>query len=283
MTKLEFTLLDLETSGLNPAVDRVVEVAALNVAWNLETLTHVHASGGYSALVCPDEDFEMPPEASALHQLTTEELRLRGESPEKVFRDLLNYAGGRPWVSHYSRFDRDFLSAEWYRLAGEEAPRHEHLCTYRLACHLAPETMSKKLYALYYALKLYDVAERPELMPHRADDDVTALYALLEELLRRLQARRQFTDESEREILAELLALTEEPIPHKTMPAGKHRGQLLTEIPLDYLSWAVNRNAFADRGDDLLIALQREYVRRMEENFPPPLEETVLDKGGPHA
>jgi len=100
-------VFDTETTGLNPAGgDRMVEIGCVEMLNRVETGRHFHAYF--------NPDREMPPEAEAVHGLTT--IFLSGQ-PRFVDRvaELLEFIEDSPLVAHNAGFDFGFLNHELQR------------------------------------------------------------------------------------------------------------------------------------------------------------------------
>lgn len=117
-------LLDLETTGISPATDRITEIGV--VLMDEGQVTHC-----WSSLVNPRQP--VAPEIQWLTGLTNEQL---SRSPDfgEIWTRVAPLLRNRILVAHHARFDHGFLKAELRRL-GE---RHftEVLCTARLSRRL---------------------------------------------------------------------------------------------------------------------------------------------------
>jgi DNA polymerase III epsilon subunit family exonuclease len=113
--------LDLETTGLRPSTDRVLEIA----------LVVLDPDGGlaetFSTLVNPGCD----PGPTFAHGITTEML-VGAPAFEDVAQDLAHRIKGTVLVAHNVNFDYNFLRCEFER-AGLDMPDTPTLCTIRAA------------------------------------------------------------------------------------------------------------------------------------------------------
>jgi len=102
-------VLDTETTGLDPgAGHRLIEVACL------ELMHHVPTGRAFQRYVDPGR--EVPPEAVAIHGISTEQLK--GKPLFAAIADeLLEFIAGDPLVIHNAEFDLGFINAE-LKLAG---------------------------------------------------------------------------------------------------------------------------------------------------------------------
>src|ERR1700686_4158742 len=97
----EYAAIDLETTGLDPARARVIEVGA--VAFTPESVT-----GTLERLVDPGRSV---PE-TVLRLTGIKQAELRGAaSPESALRELADFLRGRQPVGHGARLDVDFLTS----------------------------------------------------------------------------------------------------------------------------------------------------------------------------
>ena len=154
----EYAALDLETTGLDPARDRVIEVGA--VAFTTDRI-----SDTMERLVDPGR--AVPETVLRLTGIRQEELR-GAASPESALRELSEFLRGRQPVGHGARLDVDFLTA-----AGLWDPTQEILDTLDLARILLPSAASHSLPLL--AIEMGFSQPRP----HRALDDADATRQLL--------------------------------------------------------------------------------------------------------
>jgi DNA polymerase III subunit epsilon len=163
----ELAILDFETTGLLPAYDRTIEVAATLLVDHrpVETFTELMYPGR-----------RLPSFITSLTGITDRMLRGKPR-PEEVMPRLLAFLGKRPIVAHNASFDRGFLLAEVAR-AGLGMD-NEFLCTMRLARRLEPGLESYRLASLVQALELEAQGAREF---HRSAADVNHAVALWQRL-----------------------------------------------------------------------------------------------------
>jgi DNA polymerase-3 subunit epsilon/ATP-dependent DNA helicase DinG len=177
----EYAALDLETTGLDPARDRVIEVGA--VAFTPERVMTT-----LERLVDPGR--AVPETVLRLTGIKPEELR-GASSPESALQELADFLRGRQPVGHGARLDVDFLSA-----AGLWDPATEILDTLDVARILLPSAASHSLPLLAVELGF----NQPR--PHRALDDADAT----RQLLLRLREEAAALDEALKESMLALVA-----------------------------------------------------------------------------
>jgi predicted DnaQ family exonuclease/DinG family helicase len=177
----EYVALDLETTGLDPARDRVIEVGA--VAFTPDVVT-----ASMERLVDPGRS--VPEPVLRLTGIKPEELR-GAASPEAALSELAAFMRGRQPVGHGARLDVDFLTT-----AGIWPEDEEILDTLDLARILMPAAPSHSLPLL--ATELGFAQPRP----HRALDDAEAT----RNLLLRLRDEAAALDEALKESMLALVA-----------------------------------------------------------------------------
>ncbi len=220
ITDETFLVVDTETTGLTPPKDRTVEIGAV-------LLKNGQIEDTWESLINPD--IPIPPEASAIHHLTDDDVA-KSPSIESISGELTNFAKNASVIAaHNSKFDQSFLptmfSQPW-------------LCTCRLARQVWPKAPAHGNQVLRYWLKL-DV-KLNGMSPHRALPDaiITAniLGIAIEEYLKNggKDDRKAFMD------------YINSPITVQTMPFGMHYGKPLSEVPKDYLRWALENATAAD-------------------------------------
>ena len=96
----DFTVLDLETTGLNPEQDAIIEMAALRIR-------AFEAKESFNVLVQPDRP--LPSEISSLTGLTEEDLKERGLVLKEALQQLLTFIGKDTLLIHNATFDLCFL------------------------------------------------------------------------------------------------------------------------------------------------------------------------------
>jgi len=154
----EYAALDLETTGLDPARDRVIEVGA--VAFTSDQVT-----SSMEQLVDPGR--AVPETVLRLTGIKQEELR-GAARPEDALRRLAEFLRGRQPVGHGARLDVEFLEA-----AGHWDREQEILDTLDISRILLPTAASHSLPLLSTEMGF------TQPRPHRALDDADATRQLL--------------------------------------------------------------------------------------------------------
>jgi DNA polymerase-3 subunit epsilon len=116
-----FVALDLETTGLSPRTDRVVEVAVVQLDCDLSPC------GEFTTLVNPGRDIG----ATHIHHISARDV-VSAPRFEQAAPMLLDVLRGRILVAHNVQFDLNFLRAEFARI-GISLPEMPTMCTMQLA------------------------------------------------------------------------------------------------------------------------------------------------------
>jgi len=175
LTGLDFTVVDVETTGWAPDKAGITEIGAVRVRGS-------KVVGEFSSLVNPGTP--VPP---AITELTGISDQMLASAPPvaDVLPDLLAFAEGSVLAAHNAPFDLAFLIAAC-DATGLAWPRFEVLDTVRLARHLMAtpqEVPDRKLATL---ASFFEAPVRPS---HRALDDARATAVVLGRLLGRLADR----------------------------------------------------------------------------------------------
>lgn len=96
-----FVVLDLETTGLDPLKDEIIEFGAIRV--NRDSITHE----SFQALVKPSA--KLPAKITRITGITQAMLDADGEPLDKVLREFLDFIGDLPLVAFNAEFDMAFL------------------------------------------------------------------------------------------------------------------------------------------------------------------------------
>lgn len=153
----EFVALDLETTGLDPRIDRIVEVGAVVFRGN-EVL------GIHETLV--DPGIRIHPRVSAIHGITNK-MVTGSPTPEEAVAELGKFMGDRPLVIQNAPFDLGFIE-EAGRLLSVSKLDNAVFDTCRIAPLVFPGMPGYSLGRLSRALGIRVKRE------HRAVDDSLA-------------------------------------------------------------------------------------------------------------
>lgn len=244
---------DLETTGIDPLSDRIVEIAALRVEPDGRREER-------SRRVNPERP--IPPAATAVHGIRDEDVR--DEPPfRRIARGLLDWIGDADLAGfNVRRFDLVLLDRELRDCGLDLGLGGRRVVDAMTIFH----RMERR--DLSAAVRLYLGREHADA--HSATADVTAAAQVLEaqlerypDLPRTVEGLDAFTrpDAEGGERSAKFVWRTEGAV----FAFGKHQGRTLREIAAqapDYLRWILSSDFPADAKELVRLALEGEFPRR---------------------
>ena len=165
ITSQPLTFVDIETTGLNPVRDRIIEVAAIRVENGKVVET-------FEQLINPEILF--PPEITLLTGISNEQV----EQAPRFFdlkEDIKRLTKDSLFIAHNARFDYGFIRQEFRRY--EETFTQKQLCTVKLFKALVPGLSHYNLDTL---LSYFDISIQYR---HRALSDAIALWEFIQKAL----------------------------------------------------------------------------------------------------
>ena len=209
-------VIDIETTGIDPASDAIIEIASVDMVRGGDI------TNAMNTLVRPARP--IPPGASAIHHIVDEDVK---EAP--MLRDAVQrFKGADFYVAHNCEFEHSFFAAQGIELG-------PWVCTYKCALRVWPELDGHSNQELRYALGRatpFPGYERGAISPHRAAFDVVVTAAIFEELIKRAR-------------WSELVQWSGEPALHTRFHFGKYRGKRYDEIAASdpsYLQWIIEKS-----------------------------------------
>lgn len=235
MNKVTFVCIDCETTGLDPAVDRIIEVAA--VRFTLEQILD-----SFESLINPQ--CVIPETSIAIHNISQQMVEGQPLIVDVLPR-LLDIIGKNIIIGHSIGFDIEIIAAAADRHGIPHALRHNlFFDTLRMA-RLYGESPTNSLKQLSMHFNIQGEGA------HRAMNDVAVNMEVFKYLAKNYKSLNHLSDVLARPILL------------KTMPLGPHKGRAMKEIPLEYLRWAAHR----DFDRDLLYTIRSELKKRKSGNL----------------
>ena len=163
-----FIAFDTETTGLDPASGRIVEIGAVK-------FDRRGVIARYNVLINPE--MPMPEEAGKVNGITDEMLKDKPLIAD-VFPDFFDFIGTGVLVAHNAPFDINYVNAELKR-AGKPPLSNKVVDTRIFAKEVFPGLSS---YALQDLAVQFGITA---LEAHRAEDDARVCMELLEKILSR--------------------------------------------------------------------------------------------------
>ncbi|MBI5346965.1 MAG: DUF3820 family protein [Chlamydiae bacterium] len=231
-----FVCIDCEATGLDLEKDKIIEIAAAK--FNFDTIFDT-----YDTLI--DPECSIPDESQAIHHIS-QSMVFGKPKIKEILPTFLNFIGKYIIVGHGINFDLTLITnAAKTNQIPCDFSRAPVIDTLRLA-RLYGESPINSLEKLG---KHFNVEQEGA---HRAMTDVL----LNIEVFKHLASFFSTTED--------LLARLKKPILLKAMPLGKHKGRKFSDIPLEYLQWAADK----DFDQDLLFSIRTEINNRKKgKNF----------------
>ncbi len=230
-----FAFVDVETTGIDPSVDRVVDFACV-VVRNGQRIA------SYQSLVNPGRP--IPAIASSIHHIRDRDVFNAPPLHEVVARAKPMIADAIV-VAHNASFDRAFLPFVEARPVA---------CSLRLAMHVLDDVPNYKNQVLRYALDIDDAALEG-LMPHRALADAIVTSHIFTRCLER------YVDLGLPEDIDGFLKVLDAPSEMRKVWCRRDDGKAFGRVPADFLEWMLASGRFVQRPDVVAI-VDRELTRR---------------------
>lgn len=232
---MKIHIIDTETTGLDPAADRVIQIAAVELALDVDTKKWI-PSRGITSFVNPGRP--IPPEATGVHHIIDSDVEgapTLDQALETVLNPLFMVD---VCAAHNAPFDKSFLPP---------LAERRWIDTLRCSKHVFPDAPNFQNSTLYYFLGF----KRPDgIAPHSALFDAK----ITTRILIRLLAERT---------LDELLVLSRKAVLLKKVGFGMHFGKLWVDVPVSYLDWA---NGAEGLDPDVKFTVKKELARRAANN-----------------
>jgi DNA polymerase-3 subunit alpha (Gram-positive type) len=168
---IDFVIVDIETTGLDPELNEITEIAALRVVKG-------EIRDAFASLIRIGRP--LPGEIIRLTGITDDMLRESGRDKGEVLRGFLSFVKDTPLIAHNVEFDVPFLS--YHLKQGLAATlKNPLVCTLRLSRKLIPGLPSHKLGSVAEYFKI------PTPLTHRASADVEITYQLWLKLIELLE------------------------------------------------------------------------------------------------
>lgn len=257
--KEQILVLDTETTGVD-STDAIIEFCA-SFFNDDEILTYTER---YNTSI------EIPAIASSIHFITNEDLvnspSFKDEST--IIIDLLK--AKQFYVGHNVIFDRGMMVNEFERLGSipsELVDDANWICTLKMAKKLYAEDESFenfKLSYLWFKLGLNKISTRT-IVPHSAEDDVYMCLKVFEHLAQEM-INLGIIDESG-DIAKQITDYISVPVRYKKCTFGKHKGELMKDVPLSYIKWMITNSDLLDESGnsfdaDIAYTFLTEYEER---------------------
>ncbi len=178
--KTSFCVIDVETTGLSPQYNNIIELAVVKVK-NLKVVDK------YQTLLNPGRD--IPTFITTLTGISNEDVY---DAPffDNIADDVVEFIGSNVIAGHNLSFDMSFLKRE-FNYCGREEPKNLKLCTLKIARRVFPLLNSKSLGSVASFLKIKNSSA------HRALGDAETTARILIKLIKHLKKNLGFETLSE--------------------------------------------------------------------------------------
>lgn len=174
MSDVSFAVVDFETTGLDPAIDRIVQLAAVVVNGQGDIIS------SFDTIVRPQSPDEYEHGAEHIHGISAEQVS-DGMPLRQALEQLWSISAGNVFTAHNAKFDLGFLHAE-----SERVGIAERIDTYIDTLALSRRTTGTNVtrrHNLFALCEHYGI-ERDKV--HNARSDATATAQLLMHLIHEL-------------------------------------------------------------------------------------------------
>lgn len=168
--------IDLETTGLSPLIDRIIEVGAIKVTKDGVT--------SLQSLINPN--IPIPPFTTDIHGIRDEDVIGRPSLAE-FLPQFKEFIGTLPLIAHNAKFDAGFIVFAAHQLHFE-LTQNDFYCTVKASRRAFPELSNHKLGTVAQELNL------PLENHHRAADDAMASLLLFNKALAGPHAKKVIKD-----------------------------------------------------------------------------------------
>ena len=166
-----YVIIDLETTGLDPINDRIIEIGAIRIGKEIKE---------YSTIM--GQEMKIPEKIRDLTGISEEDIK-KGKDEKRAINELLLFIGEDTLVGYNINFDIKFINEALKR---QEKPKVKNM-TYDVMKYVKNDKLFLKNYKLEMVVKEYGINEK---VPHRALEDARITQKLigkLEKLTKRLE------------------------------------------------------------------------------------------------
>lgn len=228
-------VVDVESTSPYPETCEIIELAyGFNVDGDWKTISNHYKPS-----------IEIPAESAEKHFITDE---MVADAPDfsasytqhqfDVYIQQFKY-----FVAHNAPYDRTAIvnNLDKFNIQDEKiADPQNWICTLKLAKKIFSNEMALPAYrlgVLWFYFKLYQGVTR-QIIPHQADSDIYMAGRLLECLVK-FMIELGYVDDTQ-DIGPQVVAYLNQRQEVKNWPFGKHKGELIVDVPKSYLQWAVS-------------------------------------------
>ncbi len=180
VNEAEYCIVDVETTGLSPRHNGIIEIGLVKVS-------NLKITDTYHSFVNPGKD--IPNFITQLTGITNDDV-YNAPFFEDIAEDIIEFVGDKILTAHNLPFDNSFLRKE-FNYCGKEPLNNTNLCTLKLSRRLYPMLRSKSLGSVCNHLKLKNSGE------HRALGDAEVTAKLLIKIIKELKSKHNINNVDE--------------------------------------------------------------------------------------
>ena len=158
-----YVIIDLETTGLDPINDRIIEIGAIRTGKD---------SKEYSTLI--RQEINIPQKIRDLTGISDEDIK-KGKTEETAINEIMDFIGEDMLVGYNINFDIKFINEALKR---QKKPKVKNM-TYDVMKYVKNDKLFLKNYKLETVTEEYGIKEKE---PHRALEDVMIIQKLIAKL-----------------------------------------------------------------------------------------------------
>ncbi len=193
LEKAAFSVVDVETTGLSPSRNRIIEIAIVKVE-NLKITDKL------SYLINPQT--YIPPFITSLTGISNDDVYGAPKFSE-IVDEIISFIDKTILTAHNFPFDSSFLNSE-FMISGRDFESEHSCCTLKIARNIYPALKSKSLNSVAQSLNLKNHNE------HRALGDAEITAKILLRMIKDLQKKDKIT--TVRELLSYQKGFQESPL-----------------------------------------------------------------------
>jgi DNA polymerase III subunit epsilon len=178
--KASFCVLDVETTGLSPQYNNIIEIGIVRVK-------NLKIAGKYQSLINPGRD--IPAFITGFTGISNDDV-YNAPFFENIAEEITEFIGSDVIAGHNLSFDKSFLRRE-FNYCGKEEPRNPNLCTLKVARRIFPLLKSKSLSSVSSFLKIKNSSS------HRALGDAETTAKILIKIAKHVKKNLGFETLSE--------------------------------------------------------------------------------------
>ncbi len=183
MKKPDLVFVDIETTGMNPRTQEIIEIAVLRVSqeWTEDGKPSFSEIFSWSVKIKPEHIERADPAALRVNGYVASEWK-HSVPLEDALREFSEKTDGAIMVAHNVAFDSEFLNFNLLRYGIPNKMHYHRLDTVSMAYAALYDTAEVTRYSLVELCKYFQI---PFENPHSALPDVHADFALFKKILAR--------------------------------------------------------------------------------------------------